>query len=348
MPLTLFKRGNIWHVRGTIAGQRVRQSTGLGDKRKADLYRARLETQAIERHTLGRQATLTFSQAALTYLEAGGEGRFMAALLDYFGPEFLLSDIDSDAVNRAAKAIYPDSAPATINRQLITPLSAVLNLAAEQGLCPARKLRRRREPKGRLRWLTPTEAEALIASCEPRLMPLIIFLLGTGCRAGEAFALHRNDLHLDDGQAYISDTKTGQPRMVRFPAKTRRALAAYGLPEAGAVFRTPKGRPYVVRENGGGQIQGAFNKARDAAGLGHDVTPHVLRHTWATWFYAQTRDFGHLMDLGGWSKADTANRYRKIAPDSLGLDLLRLGWDFRTNPEALPISAGTARARSVR
>jgi hypothetical protein len=36
------------------------------------------------------------------------------------------------------------------------------------------------------------------------------------------------------------------------------------------------------------------------------------------------------MDLGGWDKADTANRYRKIAPDDLGARLLAHGWDFRT------------------
>lgn len=76
-------------------------------------------------------------------------------------------------------------------------------------------------------------------------------------------------------------------------------------------------------------MQTAFNKARDAAGLGDNVTPHVLRHTWATWFYAQTRDFGTLMDQGGWSKADMANRYRKLAPDDLSERLLKHGWDFR-------------------
>ena len=54
----------------------------------------------------------------------------------------------------------------------------------------------------------------------------------------------------------------------------------------------------------------------------------LLRHTWATWYYAQTRDFGGLMDLGGWRKADMANRYRKMAPASLVQDLLEAGWDF--------------------
>jgi len=66
----------------------------------------------------------------------------------------------------------------------------------------------------------------------------------------------------------------------------------------------------------------------DLAGLGADVTPHVLRHTWATWFYSQTRDFGGLLDLGGWRKADMAQRYRKIAPADLPARLMAHGWDY--------------------
>ena len=60
-----------------------------------------------------------------------------------------------------------------------------------------------------------------------------------------------------------------------------------------------------------------------------DVTPHVLAHTFATWFYAPIRDFGALMDQGGWTKADMVNRYWKLAPDDLSKRLLKVGWDFR-------------------
>ncbi|WP_158263655.1 tyrosine-type recombinase/integrase [Aliiruegeria haliotis] len=73
----------------------------------------------------------------------------------------------------------------------------------------------------------------------------------------------------------------------------------------------------------------AFNKIRRAAGLVNDVVPYTLRHTWATWFYAQTKDWGDLLDQGGWNRSDTANRYRKIAPADLGNRLLAHGWDYR-------------------
>ena len=71
-----------------------------------------------------------------------------------------------------------------------------------------------------------------------------------------------------------------------------------------------------------------------------------MRHTWATWFYAQTRDFGALLDQGGWAKADMANRYRKIAPDDLTDRLLAMGWNFSVRDgHTVSVNLGAANAR---
>lgn len=328
MPLKTFRRGEIWYLRGTIAGQRVYESTGLGDRAAAEIFRARREAELIERAAYGRPATTTFAEAAATYLEAGGEPRFLGPLIRYFGPAARLSEIDNAAINRAAAKLYPNAAPATINRQVVTPISAVYTMAAEDGLCPVRRFRRRTEPQGRVRWLTPEEAERLIIAADPRLRVIILFLLGTGCRVAEALELTAAATHLATSEAWIGQTKNRSPRMVRFPPRVARALETAGLPKAGATFRTPKNGPYRTGTGRGGQIEAGFARARDAAGLGADVTPHVLRHTWATWYYAATRDFGGLMDLGGWKKADMANRYRKIAPSDLPVRLRKHDWDF--------------------
>ena len=168
MPLKLTKRGQVYYLRGTVAGQRVYESTGIGDKRSAEVMRARREAEIIERASYGRAATLTFAEAAATYMEAGGEARYLAPILRHFGPKFRLADMDNEAVNGAARALYPTAAPATINRQLITPISAVVNMAADDGHCPPRRFRRRTENNRRLRWLTPEEAERLIGAADDR------------------------------------------------------------------------------------------------------------------------------------------------------------------------------------
>ncbi len=346
MGLKLTKRGRVWYVRGTVAGQRVYESTGLVERGAADLYRARREQEIVDRVTLGTTASLTFAQAALTYLETGGEGRFLRPILEHFGPRMRLTDIDNDQVASAARALYPDAAPATINRQVVTPISAVYQLAADEGKVSPRRFRRRKAAQGRTRWLTPDEAERLIEACDNRLRPIVMTLLGTGCRTSEVFRLTIEDLHLGTSEAWVGQAKNGEARMVRFPARTRRALITADLPEIGALFRTPKGKPYRIREAGGGQIETAFKTAREAAQLGPDVTPHVLRHTWATWHWSQNRDLLELMRSGGWKRADVALHYTKLAPADLGERLLAKGWDFRPhpvgqdNPEAAPAHTG--------
>jgi len=335
MGLKLTRRAgrDSWIIRGTVAGQRIHESTGTGDKRLADAIRLRREVQLLERHALGRAATVTFGEAALTYIETGGELRFLAPILELFGPDMLLREVDNEAVNRAARKLYPGAAPATVNRQLITPISAVVTMAAEDGLCEHKKFRRRKGDQARMRWLTPEEAETLIKAARAErttrhLVRALGLLLGGGLRTGEAIALQTQTFYKQTGEAFITKTKNGDARMIRLPRRALDLILETDLPEVGPILLSPKGRAYAQRQNGGGQMQGAFNKARDAAGLGPEVTPHVLRHTWATWYYAQTLDFGALMDLGGWRKADMANRYRKIAPEDLADRLARHGWDF--------------------
>ncbi|MFY0682786.1 MAG: site-specific integrase [Thalassovita sp.] len=343
MPLTLFKRkdkegrptGN-WYIRGTIAGQSVYESTGLGDKKAAEIIRAKIENELIQRASLGKRGTLTFAEAAVTYMEAGGEARFLEPILLHFGEKARLVDIDNSAVNKAAQSIQPTGAPATINRQIITPISAVYNLAADDGHVPPRRFRRRKEPDAKIRWLTPSEAETLLECCEPHLLPIVAFLLGTGCRTSEALSLTSDNLHLETRQALIPHSKNGTLKMVEFPPRTMRILAASGLPEAGAVFRTPKGKAYRLNTGSGGQIEAGFTKARKAARLGDDVTPHTLRHSFATWHYAVNKDLLLLMERGGWKKSDMALRYAKLAPMDLPGKLLDFGWDLRSGASDLP------------
>jgi len=320
-------RGN-WYLRGSVAGKSIHESTGTSIAAQAEAIRIRREAEILERHAFGKANTLTFAEAALAYMNAGGESRFLGRILAYFGPDAMLGAIDNAAINAAAAALYPGAANATINRQLITPISAVVNMAAAEGLADPRRFKRRKGDPHRTRWLTPAEAEALIAAAPAHILPALGFMLGGGCRCSEAIGIDMKDFYPATAQAWLPDTKNGHPRMISLPRRAFDLVRAQPLPDLGPLCRTPRGAPYVLRANGGGQISAAFAQARAAAGLGPDVTPHVLRHTWATWYYAQTKDFGGLLDLGGWQKADMAQRYRKIAPANLAAQLFDLGWDF--------------------
>lgn len=336
--LKLFRRtkAGSFYLRGTVAGSSVYESTGTGNRAAADAIRIRRESEILARHAYGKGPTVTFAEAALSYMESGGQSKYLPRILQHFGPDTLLDDIDNAAINTAAAALYPDAAPATINRQLITPISAIVNMAAENGLTPYRKFRRRKTPPGRTRWLTPEEAERLIAAASPHLVPILFALLGTGARVSEILGVEAQFYYPNTREIWLPDTKNGHPRMIALPGRAAAVLADHDLPEAGRIFLTPKRQPYVLTDTHGGQIKTAFDHARIAAGLGPDVVPHSLRHTWATWYYAATRDFGGLLDKGGWQKPDMAQRYRKIAPADLAQRLEAHGWIFDDRRAAAP------------
>ena len=68
--------------------------------------------------------------------------------------------------------------------------------------------------------------------------------------------------------------------------------------------------------------------AADRAGI-DDFNPHMTRHSFATWFYAQTKDTMRLRRVAGWKKAEMIDRYVHIAPARIGADAVALGWDWR-------------------
>lgn len=323
----------VWKVEFRIEGHRFRKRLGIRDQQDRKLAKTAAKAYWQECYETVHSEPepdrgIRFFEAAGKYVKQGGEARFLPPLIKHFGKDTFCFDIGEDEIDAAADAVYPGRAPSTLTRQVRGPIRAVLRFAAGHRKNPS-------TDRARIRWLTPEEAERLLNSADHEARRKIAFLLGSGARTGEMFATKIEDLNKATQQAWIAGEQVGAgktalaARWIELPDKAWRILDP--IPETGHLFLTPKGKPYKLRANGGGQMQTAFNKARDAAGLGSDVTPHVLRHTWATWFDAATGDFGRLMDLGGWAKPTTAMRYRKLYPADLPDRLLEFGWDFGMN-----------------
>jgi integrase len=254
-------------------------------------------------------------------MENGGERRFIKPLLDHFGTR-PLAEIGQAEVERASRAIYPGAAPATINRQIHTPMSAILRHAHKRGLCDLSELERPRQPKGKVRWLRPDEAQRLIAACSPHMRPLVAFLFYTGARVSEALYLDWRSVDLGRAHVIFADTKNGETRGVPLHSQIVAVLA--NLPHRdGAVFRRPDGRPYAAKGDGGGQIKTGFRAACRRAGI-EQFTPHDCRHTWATWHYAANRDPQGLMELGGWKSERMVWRYAHVNKERLAPSIANL------------------------
>ena len=105
--LKLCKRKNStsWYARGTFLKVTVDQSLGTGDRKEAEILLAKIQKQIFDRAS-GRATSPSFAEAALTYMEGGGERRFLPPLLRHFG-ETPVDGIDQNAVMCAASALYP-------------------------------------------------------------------------------------------------------------------------------------------------------------------------------------------------------------------------------------------------
>lgn len=190
MPLKVVQRhgSQNWYLRGTIRGVSVDESTGTCDRRAAEEIRARRENEVLDQSIHGRAAVATFASAAVSYIEKGGERRFLKPILLLIGSK-RLSAIKQDTIDDVAKRLHPHSKPSTIARQVHTPISAVLKHAAARGWCSQLPVERPRQPRGKLRWLTPKEARRLVAASSAHLQPLLLFMLYTGARVSEAINL---------------------------------------------------------------------------------------------------------------------------------------------------------------
>ena len=305
MPLTLVppntaRRSPYYRVRGTYLGVRVDRSSETGDRRKAEAFRKRIE-DAIERGAFSAAPPLSFAAAATSYMQNGGEARFLAPVIKHFMRDAkAVKDIDQAALDAGAVAVYPGATAATRNRQFYTPALAVLRHAGDE--------RRFRRPKGaegeqRRRYLQPDEFERLAraaAAQDAEFGVLLTLLCYTGLRLSEALRLTVRDLDLAESYAFCGKTKNGDPRAIHLPPRTVAALANHprGLDREGRLFKWSKC---------GALYQLAAESYKDA-GVDDDGAPfHILRHTYGA---MMTRIGADLTATGAWKSATAARRYQ--------------------------------------
>ena len=307
-------------ITGTVAGQRIRSRAQSAERRLAREEATALEAKLLREDWHGeRRGSRSFSEAILSYFEAGaraiGDKRRINRIHELLG-DIKLSDLDQAAIDRCRRELAPDASPATVRRGIIVPLRAVLLHAHRRGWCDRPSFEIPRETEGRTRYLLPAEAERLLAAAKPHIRTLLILLLGAGMRMSEALELDWRDVDLQGARAILwpDQTKARKRRNVALPPRVVAALAC--LPDRnGALIRRADGLPYADRRReGGGQIKTAWKATLRRAKLDPTLTPHDLRHTWASWHYASNRDLLALQIEGGWSSVTLVERYAHLLP----------------------------------
>jgi integrase len=308
MPLSLCKRDGFsnWYIRGTYLGVKVFKSSGTDRKSIAKTQQKDIEHQ-IEKG--GGVYHYNFTDACLEYAKfcPRGELQYARRLLDYF-KETPLIDINQAAIEKCVGKLYPEGKPGTINRNIITPIAAILHHAASLDMCQWMRVKRRKEPRGRDAILTSEQADALLDAASTKLEPVIRFMLTTGCRAGEAIKLEWQDVDLPRNHVTFRNTKNGETYGCHLHPTTVITLANL-IKRNDTVF----GYTYLNRKALNRDFKAACNKAGIEYGRNGGITPHSLRHTYATWHRENGQDLRSVMALGRWKDIKSVVRYTHVS-----------------------------------
>lgn len=338
-----------YYVFWTEAGRQRKRSLGLFDPDLARAKENQLNLEDEQRRVFGHseaEANMTFAYAAYQFLESSEDdaqrnarSRFIQKPIEFLG-DYSVRKLTEDIINTASRKAYPVAAPATRRRQFNGPINSVLNFAASGGRnwCAKPNMKLPDAGNSRTEYLLPEEADKIIRSASPHLRHIIELGL-CGCRASEVATLIWADTNLTLASAELRTTKNNRDRRFDLSPRAVAALANVELKE-GAVAKTPQNLPYAIKKHTGGTFNDGLKAACKRAGV-KIVTFHVLRHSWATWFYDQTKDLLRLKALGGWSSLTMVERYAHVAPPGIGGQALDYGWDFL--PQNHPIYAPTPR-----
>ena len=329
MPLTIKKRGQIWHYSGTVANRRLRGSCGTSDKAIAQRVAAEIEAKGWKRHLDGPGAHVTFAQAAIAYRQAEKPTRFMDKIENHW-QDTPIREIKAGAIRQSAIKLYPTAKGATRNRQVIVPTQAIINHAATLDWCSPIKVKRFDiEAKSK----DPATAEwvkVFAANASPHLGALCLFMFGTGARIGEAVALTWGNVDLSTRFATLSGRKPKPwTRRAHLPAPVWAAIA--NIPSN----RKPDEQVFQYFE--AGNVKQAWDSAVVRAGIAR-LTPHSCRHGFATTLLRAGTDPKTVATMGGWKDVATVMKYYAHAVNDPTVTDALFGTNLTQGQDAQPVT----------
>jgi site-specific recombinase XerD len=161
--------------------------------------------------------------------------------------------------------------------------------------------------------------------CRLRNIALLEVLRSTGARVGEVVTLHRSDLDYER-QAAVVTGKGGKQRLVYFDDRAWGALTHYlQARKDGASGRSLATLPLFARHDRGAgskvlpistnTVRAVIRELCQLSGLDETITPHLLRHRFATRVLAATHDLAATQDLLGHASPTTTRIYARLTDE---------------------------------
>ncbi|HEY5846654.1 MAG TPA: site-specific tyrosine recombinase XerD [Microlunatus sp.] len=306
--------------------------TALGDLIGSYLDHLRVErgvsphTAAAYRRDLARYAD---------FLAARGvddPGKVTSALVD----EFAMSLREGEPAPDGAGWQRSPLAPASVARTVVA-VRSLHRFAVEDGVVdhdPAHAVSPPRPPQRLPKALSLTEIQAMLATPATdtalglRDAALLELLYGTGARISEAVGLDLDEItravaapdDVTPGLRLLG--KGSKERVVPLGSYARRALDAYLVRARPPLAANGSGTPAVFLNARGGRLsrQSAWSVLRTAAeraGITTQVSPHTMRHSYATHLLDGGADVRVVQELLGHASVTTTQLYTMVTVDHL-------------------------------
>lgn len=304
--MSVYKRGRVYWVEFQVRGQRIRQSTGEDNKRKAEAYEKALRSQIaddLHHSRTGNATQKTYADALLRWLDSGAPESMLSHARN---TRPYLDDVKLEQVPASAHDMKVDMRKRglsilTINRRLAV-VRRILNLAYDEWDWISQPLGRKiglYSEKGTARelYLSPEEVTELVSHMQNEDAAKVTLLAAyTGLRQGEILGLTPENWQ----DPYIvlkgKGTKNKRPRKIP-------------IVDAAKWLVTP---PFNLKQYG---IRKHFEAARVAMER-PEIRYHDLRHTFASWLAKNPAiPLTVIRDLMGHSSLAVTSKYTHLRDD---------------------------------
>lgn len=151
---------------------------------------------------------------------------------------------------------------------------------------------------------------------------ILEFLYSTGARISEVVGLDVDDLHFSDDAVVRLFGKGSKERVVPVGSFAQKAVSDYLVRSRPGLAAKGKGTPALFLNQRGGRLSRQsmwmiLSKAAEQSGVDVEVSPHTLRHSFATHLLEGGADVRVVQELLGHASVTTTQIYTKVSVDSL-------------------------------
>ncbi len=216
----------------------------------------------------------------------------------------------------------------TVNR-ILSGVKGFYRYALRYGIArrdPFDRIKRLKDQRSLPSVLTEAEVSMLLDSCGSDLFgqrDAVIFqvLYSTGCRLSELLAMDAGDISLKTGEIRVTG-KGDKDRMVYLTDEAVEVISCYLPVRAEYVKRHNDGEQALVINTRGRRIsaQGVhyiFERSCSSLGFSKHITPHTLRHTFATHILDRDAGIRVVQELLGHEHISTTQIYSHVGIERL-------------------------------